>query len=102
MSRPRLFRAGGTPAVPCHSFSKVMLSTAKTPRFVARDSGFAAGRATHAPSRKSGGKNIFVTSNNVPGFQGIKHLSLMKTFPGLAFVAAIFAFILLPLGFEIA
>jgi hypothetical protein len=45
---------------------------------------------------------FFVTSNNVSGFQGIKHLSAMKTFPALAFVAALIAFVFFPLRFEIA
>jgi hypothetical protein len=46
--------------------------------------------------------NFFVTSDNVPGFQGIKHLSSMKALPSLAFIAALFAFLLLPFSFEIA
>ena len=59
-------------------------------------------RLTRRTGIRSGAENFFVTSNNVPGFQGIQHLSAMKTFPALAFVAALVAFVLFPLRFEIA
>jgi hypothetical protein len=56
----------------------------------------------NAPHLESVAAKFFVTSDNLSGFQGIKHLSVMKAFPALAFVAALFAFVLFPLRFEIA